>query len=57
MAPALYLFVPVLLPLDLIPHGLKKAAGPGMASANGRGFVKLVPLELEGPAEGEAGQA
>ena len=51
MAPAPYLFVPVLLPLDLVPHGLKKAVAPRMASADGRGFVKLVLRELEGAVE------
>jgi hypothetical protein len=48
MAPAVYLFVPVLLPLDLVPHGLKKAVAPKLAGPQGRGFVKVLLTELEG---------
>ena len=48
MAPAVYLFVPVLLPLDLVPHGLKKAVAPKLAGQEGRGFVKVLLTELEG---------
>jgi hypothetical protein len=51
MAPALYLFVPVLLPLDLLPHGLKKAVAPKLAGKQGRGFVKVLLTELEGALE------
>jgi hypothetical protein len=51
MAPALYLFVPVLLPLDLLPHGLKKALAPKLAGKEGRGFVKVLLNELEGALE------
>jgi hypothetical protein len=51
MAPALYLFVPVLLPLDLLPHGLKKAVAPKLAGKEGRGFVKVLLTELEGAFE------
>ena len=35
MAPAIYLFVPVLLPLDLVPHGLKKAVAPSSRARRG----------------------
>jgi hypothetical protein len=48
MAPAVYLFVPVLLPLDLLPHGLKKAVVPKLVSKEGQGFVKVLLSELEG---------
>jgi hypothetical protein len=51
MAPAVYLFVPVLLPLDLVPHGLKKAVVPKLATKEGRGFVKVLLHELEGAIE------
>lgn len=57
MAPALYLFVPVLLPLDLVPHSLKKAVGPKLGSKEGRGFVKLLFSELEGAIDRAAEQA
>jgi len=51
MAPAIYLFVPVLLPLDLVPQGLKKAVAPKLAGKEGRGFVKVLLSELEGALE------
>jgi hypothetical protein len=51
MAPAVYLFVPVLLPLDLLPHGLKKAVAPKLVGKEGRGFVKVLLSELEGAIE------
>jgi hypothetical protein len=38
MAPAVYQFVPVLLPFDLVPHGLKKALAPKLAGKEGRGL-------------------
>jgi hypothetical protein len=47
-APALYLAVPLLLPLDLIPRGLTKAVLPKAASQEGRGFVRRLLGELEG---------
>ena len=51
MAPAIYLFVPVLLPLDLVPHGLKKAVAPKIVGKEGRGFVKVLLSELESALE------
>jgi hypothetical protein len=57
MAPALYLFVPVLLPLDLLPHGLKKATAAKLAGKEGRGFVKVLLNELEGALERAAEKA
>jgi hypothetical protein len=57
MAPAIYLFVPVLLPLDLVPHGLKKAVAPKLAGKEGRGFVKVLLSELEGALERAAQKA
>jgi hypothetical protein len=47
-APALYLAVPLLLPLDLIPSGLTKAVLPKLNSEQGRGFVRRLMGELEG---------
>ena len=57
MAPAIYLFVPVLLPLDLVPQGLKKAVAPKLAGKQGRGFVKVLLSELEGALERAAQKA
>jgi hypothetical protein len=47
-APALYLAVPLLLPLDLVPPGLARAVLPKAASEQGRGFVRRLISELEG---------
>jgi hypothetical protein len=47
-APALYLAVPLLLPLDLIPPGLTKAVLPKATSQQGRGFMRKLLGELEG---------
>jgi hypothetical protein len=57
MAPAIYLFVPVLLPLDLMPHGLKKAVVPKLVTEQGRGFVKVLLSELEGAIDRAADKA
>jgi hypothetical protein len=47
-APALYLAVPLLLPLDLIPSGLTKAVLPKVNLEQGRGFLRRLMGELEG---------
>jgi hypothetical protein len=51
LAPALYLALPLMLPFDVLPKGLKDAVGPEFASSGGRGFVKKVFSELEGALE------
>jgi len=63
IAPAFYLALPLMLPFDVIPQGLKDAVGPKLAGESGRGFMKQVFSELEGAfertaekAEKEAGQ-
>ena len=58
-APALYLAVPLLLPLDLIPAGLTKSVLPKVASSEGRGFVRRLLGELEGAIDraGDAAEA
>jgi hypothetical protein len=47
-APALYLAVPLLLSVDLIPSGLTRAVLPKVNSEEGRGFVRRLIGELEG---------
>lgn len=47
-APALYLAVPLLLSLDLIPGRLTSAVLPKATSEQGRGFVRRLLSELEG---------
>jgi hypothetical protein len=56
-APALYLAVPLLLPLDLIPPGLTKAVLPKVASEDGRGFLRRLLGELEGAVDRAADAA
>ena len=51
IAPATYLALPLMLPLDVIPKGLKEAVGPQLAGTTGCGFVKQVFSELEGALE------
>jgi hypothetical protein len=47
-APALYLAMPLLLSIDLIPSGLTGAVLPKVNSEQGRGFVRRLMSELEG---------
>jgi hypothetical protein len=51
VAPTLYFLVPLLLPFDVIPQGLKDTVLPGLNDKRGRGFVKLAFAELEGAME------
>jgi hypothetical protein len=55
-APALYLAVPLLLPLDLIPRGLSRAILPKVTTPEGRGFIRRLFGELEGAID-RAGEA
>jgi len=48
IAPAVYLALPVMLPFDVLPQGLKDAVGPKLAASRGREFVKQVFAELDG---------
>ena len=48
IGPAIYLAVPLLAPVDMIPQGLKDAVAPKLADKDGRGFIKRVFSELEG---------
>ncbi len=51
VAPTWYFLVPLLLPFDVIPQGLKDTILPGLKDKRGRGFVKLAFAELEGAME------
>jgi hypothetical protein len=51
IGPALYLAVPLLLPLDLVPARLTRAVLPKAASPHGRSFLRRVFTELEGAVE------
>jgi hypothetical protein len=48
IAPAAYLLVPLTLPLDLIPKGLREDVKSKLGQEKTRGFFKLVFSELEG---------
>jgi hypothetical protein len=56
-APALYLAVPLLLPLDLIPAGLTRSVLPKVTTSEGRGFVRRLLTELEGAVDRAADAA
>jgi hypothetical protein len=47
LAPTLYLLVPLLLTLYLVPRGLKEAVAPKLVNKRGRSFLKLAFSELE----------
>jgi hypothetical protein len=47
VAPTLYFLVPLMLPVNLMPQGLKDSVLPGLGDKCGRGFVKLAIAELE----------
>lgn len=51
IAPTLYLLVPLAMPLDVIPQGLKKTVAPELSKQKGRDFFKLAFQELEGAME------
>jgi hypothetical protein len=57
VAPAVYLMVPLLLPLDLVPHGLKKAVGPKLVTVRGRDLLKHLAREFETAVERAAAEA
>jgi hypothetical protein len=51
VAPTLYFLIPLVLPLDVIPQGLKDAVGPKLGDQRARGFIKLALQEFEGAME------
>ena len=57
IAPAMYLALPLMLPFDVIPQGLKDAVGPKQATDRGRGLLKQVFSELEGALERAAAES
>ena len=60
VSPAVYLLFPLLLSVDLVPHGLRKAVGPKISTVSGRDLLRHMAAEFENAVEraaGEAGQA
>lgn len=51
IAPAAYLLVPLTLPLDLMPQGLREDVKSKLGQEKTRGFFKLVLSELDGALE------
>jgi hypothetical protein len=51
IAPAAYLLVPLTLPLDLLPKGLREDVKSKLGQEKTRGFFKLVMSELDGALE------
>lgn len=51
VAPAAYLLMPLVLPLDLVPKGLREDVGSRLKQEKSRGFFKLVFSELDGALE------
>jgi hypothetical protein len=49
--------VPLLLPLDLIPHGLKKAVGPKVVTVGGRDVLRHMLREFPAAVERAAEEA
>lgn len=46
VTPVLYLLVPVLMPLDILPSGLKRTMANQLGNAKGKSFLKLLMSEL-----------
>jgi len=51
ISPAVYLLFPLLLPLDLVPRGLRKAIGPKLVTIGGRDLLKHMAAEFENAVE------
>jgi hypothetical protein len=48
LAPAAYLLVPLAMPFDLLPKGLRDDVTSQLKDSKGRGFFKLIMSELDG---------
>ena len=57
LAPAVYLLVPLLMPLDLMPHGLRKAVASKITTVGGRDLLKHMLADFENAVEHAAKEA
>jgi hypothetical protein len=57
VTPAFYLLVPVFMPFDVLPRGLKRSMATRMGDAKGKNFFRLVLSELEGAIDRAADKA
>jgi hypothetical protein len=57
ISPAVYLLFPLLLPLDLLPHGLRKAVGPKLVTIGGRDLLRHMARDFQNAVEHAAQEA
>jgi len=57
VSPAVYLLFPLLLSVDLVPHGLRKAAGPRLVTISGRDLLRHMAADFENAVEHAAQEA
>jgi hypothetical protein len=57
VSPAVYLLFPLLLSVDLVPHGLRKAIGPKVVTVSGRDLLKHMAAQFEDAVERAAQEA
>jgi hypothetical protein len=57
VTPAVYLLFPLLLSVDLVPHGLRKAVGPKITTVSGRDLLRHMLREFETSVEHAAREA
>jgi hypothetical protein len=57
VSPAVYLLVPLLMPFDLMPHGLRKAIASKVTTGGGRDLLKHMLADFENAVEHAAKEA
>ena len=57
VSPAVYLLVPLLMPLDPMPHGLRKAVASKITTVDGRDLLKHMLADFENAVEHAAKEA
>src|ERR1700748_2142887 len=57
VSPAVYLLVPLMMPLDLMPHGLRKAVASTVTTVGGRDLLKHMLADFENAVEHAAKEA
>ena len=57
VSPAVYLLFPLLLSVDLVPHGLRKAVGPRIVTVSGRDLLRHMAADFENAVEHAAQEA
>jgi hypothetical protein len=57
LSPAVYLLFPLLLSVDLVPHGLREAVGPRLVTVSGRDLLRHMAADFENAVEHAAQEA